>query len=249
MSTPWFYSPTTILDTTPHPLNAEETHHALKVLRLHHHAPIILFDGKGTHATATLDIINKNQATAHITEITHTPLPTPSIHLGIACLKPESMDWLLEKTVELGINTITPLMTEHVILNKDQEQLQKKYQKWQKHLIGAAKQSHNPHLPTLQPITRLQNWLHQIPPQQNLNLLASLHPPHLKSYHYLEKFINIKNLHLLIGPEGDFSNTEETLIRSNHFHPIDLGIQILRSETAALKIITESQLLYQQANP
>ena len=80
------------------------------------------------------------------------------IHLGLGISKGERMDFAIQKAVELGVTEITPLFTEHCVVNLNEKRIQKRLHHWQGIIISACEQSGRNVLPHLNKTTTLTNW-------------------------------------------------------------------------------------------
>lgn len=215
--------------------------HVVKVLRLKEGDEIILFNGEllGEHyfeCSATLQNVSKKSADALIH--THTPKKNESplnIHLGQGISRGDRMDFTLQKSVELGVNTITPLFTERCGVKLTGERLQKKQEQWQKIINAACEQSGRCFVPTIKPAIYIDEWIEQ--PTSALKL--NLHP---KAEHSIMSIPSVNNrVRLLIGPEGGLSDDEIKQANNAGFDDVLLGPRVLRTETAALTAITALQ--------
>lgn len=213
--------------------------HVVKVLRLQQGAKITLFDGQGNACSALLQEVNKKNAFAKIDEIFN--LNTESnlaIHLGLGLSKGDRMDFAIQKAVELGVKEITPLFTKHCVINLDKKRIQKKLLHWQGVIISACEQCGRNVIPTLNPAINIQDWSEQI--YGVCIILDPLAENNLKSIKPEGNQIN-----LIIGPEGGLSSNEiSELSVKNNFYPVKFGPRILRTETAAVSVITALQLLW-----
>ncbi len=213
--------------------------HVIKVLRMKQGSKLIVFDGKGNEYFALLEQINKKNASVTITEkidsINESHL---SIHLGLGISKGERMDFAIQKAVELGVTEITPLFSEHCVVNLDEKRIKKKLQHWQGIIISACEQSGRSILPILNPAITLVKWAESI--HEICIVLDPLATTTLNKITLESKCIN-----LLIGPEGGLSSKEiSELEKNSNFHAIRFGPRILRTETAAVSAITAIQLLW-----
>ena len=231
------------------PLNLEVNHtvelsehafqHAVKVLRMKQDSKLIVFNGKGYEYSASLQQINKKNAFAKIEEAIHSNAESKlAIHLGLGISKGERMDFAIQKAVELGVTEITPLFTEHCVVNLDQKRITKRLQHWQGIIISAAEQCGRAVLPRLNTATTLENWSDTI--DTSCIVLDPLASATLKEIAPENNFIN-----LVVGPEGGLSAKEiSALIVKTHFHTVKFGPRILRTETAAVAAVTAIQLLW-----
>ena len=220
-------------------LNDHAFQHTIKVLRMKQDAKLILFDGAGNEFSASLEQVNKKNAFAKIEEKHSTNTESKlSIHLGLSISKGERMDYAIQKAVELGVTEITPLFTEHCVVNLDEKRIKKRLQHWQGIIISACEQSGRTVLPVLNNAIKLNNWAEII--DKCCLILDPLAKAALKDITPDENIIN-----LVIGPEGGLSRNEILeLEKKTNFHAVKFGPRILRTETAAVSVLTAIQLLW-----
>ena len=237
-----------------HPLNSGETiplsddafGHTVRVLRLKDGDSVTLFngqilDGKYGEFKALLINVSKKRADVQIGEFVAKNNESPlNIHLGQGISRGDRMEYTLQKSVELGVNTITPLFTERCGVKLSGERLQKKIDQWQKIIISACEQSGRCAVPIIKPAIHIDEWLIQ----QSAALKLNLHP---KAQHSI---MNLPEHHLstddarvrlLIGPEGGLNDDEIAKANTHDFVDVLLGPRVLRTETAALTAITALQ--------
>jgi 16S rRNA (uracil1498-N3)-methyltransferase len=211
--------------------------HAVRVLRLRAGDHIILFNGSESFQySATLTEVSKKSAQVKINtkELVNSESPL-NIHLGQGISRGDRMDFTLQKSVELGVNTITPLFTERCGVKLNAERLEKKRQQWQKIVISACEQSGRIYVPTVNEPMMLADWLKQ----ETSALKINLHP---KAQHSIMTLpIENTRVRLLVGPEGGLDDEEIAQARQCQFHDVLLGPRVLRTETAALTAITALQ--------
>lgn len=215
--------------------------HIVRVLRLVEGDVITLFNGNDAYQyTARLVDVKKKDASVEIIsqEIITNESPL-NIHLGQGVSRGDRMDFTLQKSVELGVNKITPLFTERCGVKLSADRLAKKREQWQKIVISACEQSGRCIVPEVTEPMLLQDWLKQETDALKLNL----HPKAKHSIMTLpmEGAANKQRVRLLIGPEGGLSDTEIEQANQAGFQDILLGPRVLRTETAALTAITALQ--------
>ena len=215
--------------------------HIVRVLRLTEGDLVTLFNGSETYQyTARLVGVKKKYASVEIISQETVENESPlNIHLGQGMSRGDRMDFTLQKSVELGVNKITPLFTERCGLKLSAERLAKKREQWQKIVISACEQSGRCIVPEVTQPMFIQDWLQQ----ETDALKVNLHP---KAKHSimtlpLENTDNNQRVRLLIGPEGGLSDEEIVQANKAGFKDILLGPRILRTETAALTAITALQ--------
>jgi 16S rRNA (uracil1498-N3)-methyltransferase len=212
-------------------LSKEVSNHISRVLRLKDGAEITLFNGDGSNYLANVTVAGKSVTAAIINKTPANNESALSIHLGQAISRGERMDFTLQKSVELGVLSITPLISERVQFRYDEKRLKKKMSHWQKIIESACEQSGRAVIPYLNSPMSLSEWLQAdntpgllFVPGATTSLMAL--PCHT-------------NLRLLVGPEGGLSDAEvEHSLNTKHFTAVNLGPRILRTETAALAAIS-----------
>ena len=234
---------TRLYQAMPLPIGQEVTldeiasHHLGNVLRAKVGDGVIVFNGDSVEVVGHITALRKKQVMVHLDEQRTPSVESPlALHLVTAIGKGERMDWIMQKATELGVTSITPLMTDFVNVRLDAERTGKKHEHWEKICISAAEQSGRVRLPTLHPVVTLQDWLSH--PKDGLPLM--LHPGATQTFHHLPD--RLTQVHLLIGPEGGFSAPEVELATDHKVTQVSVGPRILRMETAAVAVITASQL-------
>jgi 16S rRNA (uracil1498-N3)-methyltransferase len=211
--------------------------HLIRVLRLKEGDQVVVFNGdEAFQYQAKLINVSKKQAYAEILtkEVVDNESPL-NIHLGQGISRGDRMDFTLQKSVELGVNTITPLFTERCGVKLNAERLEKKRQQWQKIVISACEQSGRARVPVVAQPMLLVDWLKQ----ETSALKINLHP---KAQHSIMSLpMENTRVRLLVGPEGGLSDEEISQANENDFVDVLLGPRVLRTETAALTAITALQ--------
>lgn len=239
MRTPRIYLPAPLQSGITIELDNNGFSHAVRVLRLTEGSPLTLFNGEGGEYAATLCSVEKKRASATIGEYSpresESPLP---IILGQCISRGEKMDFTLQKAVELGVTEIVPLFSERCGVKLDKERSDKRTSHWQNTIISACEQSGRNRLPQLHSPLTLGQWLGTLEASCKLVLAPCA------SHSLLQLPRPEKNLALLIGPEGGFSDTEIDHATRTGFTGIRLGPRILRTETAGLTVLSAIQLLW-----
>lgn len=223
-------------------LNEDSAHYLRSVLRAKQGHIVILFNGKGGEYHGEITEITRKQIL--VTLIKFDPRSAESnldITLGIGISRGERMEFSIQKSVELGVNQISPLVTEHCVVNIKEDKKQKKQEHWQKIAQNAAEQSNRTINPLLNPICELEHWT-----KTQTGMKIFLDPYADKSLSQLQ--LDDMQITLLAGPEGGFSDQERELAKAAGFIPVRLGPRILRTETAALTALTAVQFLWGDLN-
>ncbi len=232
-----FYCP----DITPAgycTLDAEESRHAVRVLRLRNGDELHVTDGKGNlYHCKIVDADDRACVVESISVLRSEPL-THNFHLAVAPTKnPSRMEWLVEKAVEVGVGGITLLQCDH------SERSFLKTDRLEKLAVSAMKQSLHTVLPAINPAVNLREWLEtgQYPLNaQKLIAHCEADKPRTPMASALKPGVDTI---VLIGPEGDFSEDEIALALEKGFIPVSLGPSRLRTETAALYAVCAFNLI------
>jgi len=218
-------------------LDKSSSNHLIKVLRLKNNYRFHLFNGRGTEYSATLEVSNK-RAIAHINQSIQTDKESNiNIHLLQGISKGDRMDFAIQKSIELGVTSITPVITERTAVNLNDDRGLKKTKHWTAISISACEQSGRSFLPKINPICHFNDAINQ--PNGDAKIL--LDPLSKNSIHTLSA---TNNIYILIGPEGGLSDIEIIQAKNKQFNGVKLGPRVLRTETAALAAITSAQLLW-----
>lgn len=214
------------------------SHYITKVLRLSNKDKLILFNGKNKIYSATIQEAKK-EVVVHVDSLEEQNNESSlSIHLYQGISKGSRMDTVMQKAVELGVTEITPVFTERCEVKLDAKRLESKLEHWQKIIESACEQSIRNTVPVLNTATKLDENTFD-----NNALTVVLNPYGTSNL----KKINIdsnKQINLLIGPEGGFTEQEIQNAINNGAIDTKLGPRVLRTETAALAAITALQALY-----
>jgi len=206
--------------------------HVVRVLRLGVGHPIVLFNGDGYEYDALLSSMAKRAVAATVTEKRSVDRESPlAITVAQAICTGEKMDFVLQKSTELGAVRFIPLMTERTEVRlHDPDQIERRLGHWRRVIVSSCEQSGRTRLPHLSEPQKLAAWVSEYPRSQELRIV--LHPRADRS---LSEVGDIPaNITLVIGPEGGFSDRELTLLRAAHFSCVRLGPRILRTESAGL---------------
>ncbi len=222
------------------PLNTEQEFnldddgfgHLVRVLRFGAGDEFVVFDGIGHEFNAVLTSTTKSQATFKCTDEIVRNVESPlEIELGQVISRGDKMDFTIQKAVELGIHSITPLYSSRCGVKLDEKRQAKKVEQWQKIAISACEQSGRNVVPIVNNITNIDEWYNKSPESLSLTLdpKASIKITELNIQ---------KQIRLLIGPEGGLDSSEIENAAKANFTGVTLGPRILRTETAALAALS-----------
>ena len=194
-----------------------------------------VLDGEGSLYLVNLADINTNSIKGEI--LSSEKINTESqlmIHLGQSLIKGNGFDIILRKSVELGVHSISPLITERTVVKSDSD---KKFPRWKRIIEESSKQCGRSFIPKISnKITGLEIFC-QKTKNSDLKLifwemeknkgLGDINPTALPS-----------TASVLIGPEGGFTMKEVETARSYGFLSLGLGPRIFRAETAPLVVLS-----------
>ena len=226
-----FYYPHLKLHIGTAILDGQEAMHVIKVLRLGVGDSIELIDGEGAMAQADILSVSKKSCELIISPFQTFNLPyNMEIKLAFGLIKSvDRLAFLIEKCTELGVTEFYPLITDNA------ERRSLNLDKIKAASIAALKQSRQYWLPRINPPTPLKTFVTNTASIEGAKYIAhcrSNNAPHLAKV-----YMKTEPVTIMIGPEGDFSESELDLCLENNIKPVSLGTQRLRSETAAITAI------------
>ncbi|MDI1291640.1 MAG: 16S rRNA (uracil(1498)-N(3))-methyltransferase [Methylobacter sp.] len=240
------YTPAPLVTGKLIELDDDNGHYVRTVLRLKKDAEVILFNGQGGEYLCTVSEVSRKAVLISVEQWIDRSVESPlQVILGLGISRGDRMDLTVQKAVELGVNQITPLLTERCLVQFKGEKKPQRLLHWQKIVQHAAEQSGRTALPALLEVEQLQNWVGK---QQGLKVfldpyaettLTELKPETMKACPERSRRVT-----LLTGPEGGFSDQERELAKASGFIPVRLGARILRTETASIAALAAVQLLW-----
>lgn len=219
----------------------DEARHCTQVMRHRIGDEIVVGNGCGDVARARIAEIRKHEVLLDTLAIEHIPPPGTRITLAPALIKAEAWEWMIEKTTELGVAEIQPMVTERSVVRLGPDEETRKHDKWKRVIIEAAKQCRRAWLPELRPIRPLDEVVGRAA-GFDLALIASTAAPATSIKEAVARFAQRhcrrpSSAVMLIGPEGDFTPAEIELASHHQILPVSLGLLTLRAETAALAAV------------
>ena len=241
-----FYVPPPQISTDTATITDSEQHHLRNVLRLTPSVIIRIIDGQGNVYTAeVLDAgTNRGSSKARILSHEFHARVSPSLTLFQGLPKNDKMELILQKTTEIGVAQIVPIRSEHALQNPSQN----RYERWHRVVISATKQCKRAWLPELCDPQTFETSLAQLD-KFSLRLILNPHltqeprPQHIKTV--LQEVSQPTSIALFVGPEGGFSDQEGAAAIQSGCVPVTLGMNILRTETAAIVAVAIAAYEYQ----
>jgi 16S rRNA (uracil1498-N3)-methyltransferase len=219
-------------------LAEREAHHAIHVLRVRRGERVAVLDGAGHEFLCEVKDLERDAVQLAVVHRQFVPPLPCQITLLQAIPKGKLFESIVQKTTELGVARIVPILSERVVAQLDEENGAQKADKWRNVAVEAIKQCGSPWLPQIEsPVTSRQFLARK--QKIDLPLIASLqddrrHPRECFREFQVAQGRLPASVCIWIGPEGDFTPAEMNTIKAEGALPITLGRLVLRSETAAV---------------
>lgn len=216
-------------------LDPGQIHHLSSVRRLKKGDQVLVFDGKSQEYECLIDSIAKNKVELSVGKIRKAMSIELALTLACALPKKVKMDYIIEKTVELGVDRIVPLKTERTIVEYSPEKSKEKLKRWQAIAVEASKQCGRIKLPEIEPVSEFSKVVSQA---KNYELAVIPHlGPGNKSLKEIFRDSRPSSIIIFIGPEGDFSPREINSAKENGCIGASLGDLVLKVDTAAISVV------------
>lgn len=221
-------------------LDANASNHLIRVLRTKINTDIILFNGDGfNYLCKTLDTNSKKTSIEVLSQLPNKNESNLIVTLIQGISRQHRMETTIQKSVELGVNKIIPVICQRSNTRSSEEKSIKKLQHWRKTVVSACEQSGRSIIPEITNIVLLDDLIPLLNYQAtkfNLNPVA-------------EKTLRCSNdkpqlIEIFIGPEGGLNDEESTFLNKNDFIDVNFGPRVLRTETAGPAVICALQILW-----
>lgn len=233
-------------------------HHLMTVLRVDEGDRVECVDGGGRWYATRVAARARGELVLDILEQGRESPPALSVWLMPALIKPERFDWLIQKTTELGVDRLTPIVTARSTVRVSSERAEARVARWRRIATEAAQQCGRATVPRLDAPVAFQDAVIQLgsgfrvlgsgqknphPPTQNPEpvLLPTLAVAGRPLREALAQQPALASAAIMIGPEGDFTRDEVALAQRHGAVPVWLGRRVLRSETAAIIVLAVLQ--------
>lgn len=229
-------------------LKGEELHHVRDVMRLDVGDVIVAFDGEGKEYLGKIAGSSAKELVIGINKVISSA-KSQDVQISLACGIPklDRMDYIVQKSTELGVKNIYPLITKRTIVSlPDEKKAQSRKARWERIAVESSKQCGRVVLPEVKPITGFSQFMQSLK-GFDVALIATL-VEGAKDLKDILKNSRVRNVVLLIGPEGDFTKEEVEAAVKKGCMPVFLGPLVLRCDTAAIYALSvlNYELLYKQ---
>ena len=244
MSLPRFLVPPDAVRDGAATVGGQELAHMRKVLRLRPGARVLLWDGAGTEHEALICDYEGGVATMTVVRSYRPERESPlAITLAQAVGKGDKMDWIVEKSTELGVACVAPFFSSHTVPRFAGDKGERRRERWEKIAAAAARQCGRTRIPEIREPDRFdallaRDW------QCDARLLFWEGPSGRGLASLRKELGSLRSVLVTVGPEGGFSEEEVAKAAALGFHAVGLGSRILRTETAAVAAVCAVQLLW-----
>ncbi|MFH1190183.1 MAG: 16S rRNA (uracil(1498)-N(3))-methyltransferase [Candidatus Omnitrophota bacterium] len=214
-------------------IGGREAHHIMDVMRLKELDKVVTFDGTGREYTGFIKEVRRKSVVIEIVE-TKTPQGRPACDMTLiqALPKKDKMDYIVEKSTELGVSRMIPVVTERTVPNWDERKRELSVERWRKISMEASKQCGRADVPDISQVRDFTGICANAS-DYDLALIAALDESAVDLRSVLIGFGGGK-IAVAIGPEGDFTPGEVAKAKESGFRVVSLGTRILKSDTAGL---------------
>jgi len=224
-------------------LHGELFHHVFEVCRLQIGQHFELLNQTGNAYLVCVESIGKKTAQVLVTEERKIPkLKEPLLHLFLSFPKVSTFESIVEKSVEMGVKSITPFLSDYSSIRTKAQFPIFKTPRWQKIILQATQQSGRGDLMLLNEVLTLGECLSHSSKDGNEALTIIAYEGDstltLKNHLKRQKISTLKKINLYVGSEGGFSHQEIQRFSSLDLPPVTLGEQVLRVETACLTLVS-----------
>jgi len=223
-------------------ISGSEARHITRVLRMGRGDRFILMDVKGARFQAVIDSAGRQEILVTLEK----PLPLPSsspvnITLCQSLLKSRPMDYVIQKTSELGVNSILPFSSERTVPRLDGNRAVSRGRHWREITRSAAKQSDRVTPAEILPLSSFIEMTGQWKQKDALKVILWEEEDAKDLKGLLRASSPAKHFIGIVGPEGGFSKEEVEIVKEVGFISVSMGRRILRAETAAITMVAVVQ--------
>lgn len=219
-------------------LPPDAAQHVGKALRLKTGDTITVFDGRGGEYDATIQRMDKEYVDVKTGAFRDAERESP-VAVGLVQGLPEAdkMDWIIQKSVELGVAWIQPVVCDRSVVRLSGDRAARRQSHWGRVAVAACEQSGRNRVPEVRPTLGFLNWI-ALPSEAARWMLTPTAAP------LAARAAPATPVELLVGPEGGLSERERDLATSRGFEDVGLGPRVLRTETAPIAALATINALW-----
>lgn len=228
-------------------ISGQDALHIAKSLRMKVGEKLTVCGGQGLDFICEIDEISESSVLLRVTETVVTDSePSINITLYQGCPKGDKMELIIEKSIELGVSKIVPVLMQRSVSRPDAKSAAKKHERYQKLALSAAKQCGRGIIPQVEPMINFSQMAAGLSRYQAVIFFYECGGESLSSV--MNKIVsnNLSDIAVVIGPEGGFDPSEADVLKNMGALTSTLGKRILRTETAPIAAI--SAIMYATGN-
>ncbi|HSK10498.1 MAG TPA: RsmE family RNA methyltransferase [Vicinamibacterales bacterium] len=226
-------------------LSAEESGHAVRVLRVRRGAEVRLFNGRGYECAGLVEAAAPGAVTIRVVgPVGPRPEPRVALMLGQAVLKGDAMDEVVRDAVMMGVQELRPTVSAHVEADVARLLRARRHERWQRIAVASAKQCGRAVVPRVHEPLAFDGALDTLAAELRLMLIEPTEGAPGGSVHGLPSTPCPASAAILVGPEGGWGEGEVARARERGWQPLTLGARTLRADAAAIVAIPVLQFLW-----
>jgi 16S rRNA (uracil1498-N3)-methyltransferase len=240
----FYAAPYTFTETSVR-LEADEAHHLTRVLRLGAGARVFVFDGEGAEYECEVARVAKHEVDLNLLrrldDVVESPL---RLTLAQSLIKGDKFDWVIQKTTELGVTRIVPLVTDHSDVKRAEERAEQRLLRWRRISLEALKQCGRRKLVEICEPAAFDDFCESAAQEACLIFSERAKREGESLAQASAKFGGVNQLSLCVASEGGWSERELRKAEDCRVISVSLGSRILRTETAAIAAVTLAQYVF-----
>lgn len=236
---PRIFSPETLKEGKLRVIEKGDSQYIKNVLRMRKGDKLSLFDGRGSEHEAVIVNLSEEKLSLKIGEKIKVEVSNLNVTLAQSLPKGGKMDFIIQKSTELGADRIIPFVSSRSIPKLSESKAGARLERWRKIAIEASRQCGRAKMPEVNGIVTFEEML-KLRERESLGILLWEGETErgIKEILRDEKYRGLDNFFIVVGPEGGFSREEVEKAKGNGFTSASLGKSILRTETAPLAILS-----------
>lgn len=238
MTTPRFYHPEEMNPGCVVALAEDHVHYARRVLRMHQGDRLDLIDGKGFEYHGVIHNMTPEEVWIEVLE--KNPILDPSVGLTLcqSLLKADKMDFIIQRSVELGVNTFIPFISSRSVVRLTPEAADRKVERWRKIATEAARQCGRSTIPSVEAVLSYVDMLNRADEKTVKVIFWEAESERtIRQIFRNDEGESSPGYFFIVGPEGGFSGDEVFRAKEAGFFPVSLGKRVLKVETAVMSIL------------
>lgn len=224
-------------------IDKEQVHHMYHVLRLKEGDPVLVIDGEGCEYSCVVSKIQEEYSEVMIQSKITKPRPYPQITIVQAIPKLERMDYIVQKSVEIGASCLMPVFTDRTVVTLDSRGIYNKLSRWKKIVVESTKQCSRADLMQIREPVDFKNVFDRNIMEDAVGLIGYLDAGNTLLRDVLEN-VRGKKFVIFVGPEGDFTLDEVEFAFSKGCKGVSLGSRVLRTDTATVFMLSSIMCMF-----